>query len=196
MSDQTITKDMTIGEIFSKFPHKAQHLAHVLTKSNLNCVGCCSSQGETLEAGVYKHGYEECDLQRILDELNEVLQLKIDESAQSETGSAEGTIEITDHAAKKVLEYADLEEKSNWYLRFDEVAAGCSGYEYILEFCNTIDENDKVFDTKNVKIAVRKNSLPHLNGSIIDYVEGLHCGFKIINPNAKSSCGCGDSHNY
>lgn len=196
MSEQTITKDMTIGEIFTRFPQKAQHLAHVLTKANLNCVGCCSSQGETLEAGVFKHGYDEDILEKILGQLNEVLKLKVDDSECSSKEACDGTVEITELAAQKIFEYADLEEKSNWYLRFDEVAAGCSGYEYVLEFCNSIDENDKVIESKNVKIAINRNSLKRLNGSIIDFVEGLHCGFKIINPNAKSSCGCGDSHNY
>ncbi len=65
-----ITKDMTIGEIFEKFPEKKQELAEVLLNAGLGCVGCAAASFETLEQGLSTHGMSDEDVKKILMDLN------------------------------------------------------------------------------------------------------------------------------
>ena len=65
--EQTITRDMTIEEVFKRFPSKAQKLAQDMTNLGLHCVGCSASTWETIEAGLLGHGMGEEDL---VDHLN------------------------------------------------------------------------------------------------------------------------------
>lgn len=73
--------------------------------------------------------------------------------------------------------------------------SGCSGMAYVIEFVDELDEeNDQVFEDHGVKLVVDKKSLLYLDGTEVDYgKEGLNEGFKFNNPNAKASCGCGES---
>lgn len=181
-----ITREMTINEIFTKFPAKAQKLQQELTRSGLNCVGCSASTWETVESGVLRHGMSEQDLQDLLNRLNNVLQQESDPA----------TITLTAEAAAVFKRISSQEGKEGWALRFDEKPAGCSGFEYVLGFSEMPTENDVIFESNGVKIHVYKQVLSKLMGSEIDYVDGLQSGFKISNPNARSSCGCGTSHGY
>ena len=115
--EQTITRDMTIEEVFKRFPSKAQKLAQEMTNRGLHCVGCSASTWETIEAGILGHGMGEEDLEDLLKSLNAVLAEKEDRS----------TITITPRAAKKFLDILAEEGKTGWGLRFGERAAGCSG---------------------------------------------------------------------
>ena len=92
----------------------------------------------------------------------------------------------------------DKEEgKEAWGLSFGDKAAGCSGFEYVLDFAKEAKEDDQTFVSNGVNIFVNKGAVERLFGSEIDYVDGLNnAGFKITNPNAKSSCGCGKSQSY
>jgi iron-sulfur cluster assembly protein len=74
--------------------------------------------------------------------------------------------------------------------------AGCSGFEYLLDYSEKALPEDEVFEAHGTQIHVNKKMLKRLLGSVIDYVEGLNPGFKITNPNVKASCGCGSSHGY
>ncbi len=182
----TITREMTITEIFSNFPAKAQKLAQELTRSGLNCVGCSASTWETVESGVLRHGLTEDDLKDLLDRLNSVLLQESDPS----------TITLTPNAATVFTRICGQEGKEGWALRFDEKPAGCSGFEYVLGFSEKPEEDDLIFNSNGVEIHVYKQALGRLQGCEIDYVDGLQSGFKISNPNARSSCGCGTSHGY
>ena len=72
--------------------------------------------------------------------------------------------------------------------------AGCSGYEYVFDFNDSIDINDHVFKKNGCNIYIDNHSLNFLSGSMVDYSEdGLNKGIKFINPNAKAVCGCGES---
>ena len=76
--------------------------------------------------------------------------------------------------------------------------AGCSGYEYVLEFAypGSYSEMDLVFEEEGVKVVVDKETyLKFLKGgTVLDYVqEGLKEGFKFNNPNVANQCGCGES---
>lgn len=190
MSQKTspaIHKDMTIEEIFKNFPSKSQKLAQEMTQRGLHCVGCSASTWETLEAGMLGHGMGEDDLQDLLARLNQILEEKEDLS----------TITITPRAASKLKAILKEEKKEAWGLRFGEKAAGCSGFEYSLDFSKEPTAEDAVFSSEGISIHVRKGSVSRLLGSQIDYIDGLHgAGFKITNPNVKSSCGCGTSHGY
>ena len=70
---------------------------------------------------------------------------------------------------------------------------GCSGFTYKLAFCNS-KENDQIIQSHGVEIYVDQKSYLYLMGTIIDFVDELNqTGFKFVNPNAKRTCGCGES---
>lgn len=185
--EQTINRQMTIQEILNLFPFKAQKLAFEISNAGLHCVGCHAATWETLEAGMYGHGKSDEQINELEARLNKLLQEPI------ETGS----ITLTETAAVKFRHFAKEDGKEGCALRFDDRPAGCSGFEYELDFSEKATEEDQVFESQGIEIHVEKNKLPRLQGCEIDYVDGLNeGGFKITNPHAKSSCGCGSSHNY
>jgi iron-sulfur cluster assembly protein len=80
------------------------------------------------------------------------------------------------------------------FLRMGVKGGGCSGMSYLLEFDSEKGPHDKEFDIDGVKVVVDKKSYLYLNGTTLDYVtQGLTGGFTFVNPQAKSSCGCGTS---
>lgn len=187
MDKQKIYKEITIEDIFAKFPEKAQKLAQEITNAGLHCVGCQAATWETLEAGMLGHGYAENEIEGLVGRLNEILEEKTDLSS----------INLTKRAAEKFQAILKEEGKADWHLRFGMKAAGCSGFEYDLDFSKAAGAEDAVFTSHGVQIHVSKAMLPKLLGAEIDFVEGLNnSGFKISNPNAKSSCGCGKSQSY
>lgn len=79
-------------------------------------------------------------------------------------------------------------------LRVAVKTSGCSGYAYALEFADTANADDQVFESEGVKLLVDAQSLPLVDGTQLDWVrEGLNEGFKFNNPNATANCGCGES---
>lgn len=185
--NQTIHRDMTIEDVFKKFPHKSQKLAQEMTNSGLHCVGCSASTWETIEAGALGHGMSEEAVDALLGRLNAILAEKEDLS----------TITITAKAAEKFKAILAEEGKSGWGLRFGEKAAGCSGFEFYLDFSEKAKPEDMVIQSQGIEIHIHSKSSSKLMGSVIDYVDGLQgAGFKISNPNVKSACGCGNSHGY
>ncbi|MDY6764690.1 MAG: iron-sulfur cluster assembly accessory protein, partial [Halobacteria archaeon] len=71
---------------------------------------------------------------------------------------------------------------------------GCSGYSYGMQFDDEPADDDHVIKQKGVKFIVDEHSAEYLRGSTVDYVESLQgAGFDIQNPNAKATCGCGES---
>lgn len=184
---KTITRQMTIEEILGMFPYKAQRLSQEITNAGLHCVGCHAAVWETLEAGMYTHGKTDAQIDELTRRLNALLEEKIDATS----------IAITSRAAAKFLEILSEEGKQGWGMRFAEEMAGCNGFEYVLDFSEKAEADDQTFESQGIEIHVKKAMVPRLLGSEIDYVEGLRgSGFKISNPNVRSACGCGTSHNY
>ncbi|MBR6026853.1 MAG: iron-sulfur cluster assembly protein IscA [Neisseriaceae bacterium] len=104
-------------------------------------------------------------------------------------------ITLTNAAVKHVRQFLSKRGKGEG-IRVGVKTSGCSGMAYTLEFVDSIDENDHVFENDGIKVFVDAKSLVYLDGTQLDYVrEGLQEGFKFDNPNAKNTCGCGESFN-
>jgi len=188
-SKKTVHRHMTIEEILSFFPHKAQRLSQEITNAGLHCVGCHAATWETLEAGMLGHGMTNEAIDKLVQRLNALLEEQDEESLD--------TISLTKKAASKFMEILEEEGKPGWGMRFDDKLAGCNGFEYILDYSESALPDDTIFESYGVQIHVNNNKVARLLGAIIDYFDGLQgSGFKIINPNVRSSCGCGTSHNY
>jgi iron-sulfur cluster assembly accessory protein len=104
-------------------------------------------------------------------------------------------ITMTDSAAQKVKELLQRESpESELALRVAVQPGGCSGLRYALYFDDQVKDTDNVGDFGGVRLVVDKMSAPYLTGAQIDYVDELQqSGFTINNPNAQSTCACGDS---
>jgi iron-sulfur cluster assembly protein len=101
---------------------------------------------------------------------------------------------LTDKASKQVKKLMAEQNLDNVFLRVGVKGGGCSGLSYSLEFDSELGKHDKKFDLDGVKMVCDAKSYLYLNGTTLDYVtEGLTGGFTFINPQAKSSCGCGTS---
>jgi iron-sulfur cluster assembly protein len=104
-------------------------------------------------------------------------------------------ITLTDKGAEKVREFlaAQAAVAETAGLRVGVRGGGCSGFQYALAF----DEQragDSVFEDKGIRLLVDSQSLPYVQGSTIDFVDGLQgAGFKVDNPNVIAACGCGSS---
>ena len=116
------------------------------------------------------------------------------EHVQNQETDAEPMLGLTEMAATKVKEIQAAENiEASYGLRLRVVGGGCSGFAYDLYF-DQVTETDRTFDSHGVKLVVDVMSLQDLAGTTVDYVEGLQgAGFKFINPNVKSTCGCGSS---
>jgi iron-sulfur cluster assembly protein len=103
------------------------------------------------------------------------------------------SITLTENAAQHVQNFLTKRGKGVG-LRLGVRTSGCSGMAYKLEFADMVDEQDLQFVSNGVTLLVDQQSLPYIDGMVLDYTrEGLNEGFKFNNPNVKDSCGCGES---
>jgi len=104
-------------------------------------------------------------------------------------------ITITPLAAAKVKELmAEEPDAESLVLRIAIQGGGCSGFQYGLGFDSGAADGDQEFELEGVRVVVDPYSVPYLKGATVDFLTGLQeSGFKIDNPNAVSSCGCGHS---
>ena len=106
-------------------------------------------------------------------------------------------INVSETAAAKITELLSEENKAGSGLRVFVQGGGCSGFQYGLEVDDNSTDLDNVIEEKGVKIIISKENLQFLKGAKLDYVDSLQGGgFKISNPNAHSSCGCGQSFEH
>src|SRR5919202_6721338 len=110
----------------------------------------------------------------------------------SETG--ERRINLTESAARRIAALKAEENAGNAFLRIAVSGGGCSGFQYGLSFDDQRNDDDFVFERDGVGVVIDEVSLDLLNGAEVDFVEDLMgASFQIKNPNAASSCGCGNS---
>ena len=103
---------------------------------------------------------------------------------------------LTQPAAAAIRDVLQQKNLPGYALRLFISGGGCSGYQYGLALDSNIRSEDKVFETEGIKLIVDEVSIKYLQGATVDYVDGItSSGFKIINPNAISSCNCGQSFN-
>jgi len=103
-------------------------------------------------------------------------------------------IQMTEKAVGKVKELLSAEDKQGFGLRVAIHGGGCSGFQYGLTFENAEKPNDQILEFGGLKVYVDAMSGMYLEGVKIDYVDSLDgSGFKIDNPNASGTCGCGHS---
>jgi iron-sulfur cluster insertion protein len=104
------------------------------------------------------------------------------------------SVTLTENAVTKLSALFAEENNPNLKLRIFVSGGGCSGFQYGFTFDENQEENDTVVEKGDVRVLVDAMSLGHLGGSEVDYVEDLNgAQFVIKNPNAASTCGCGQS---
>jgi len=104
------------------------------------------------------------------------------------------TVGFTDSAAVKVKALVEEEKNPNLKLRVSVDGGGCSGFQYGFAFDENVGDDDTVIEKNGATMLVDVTSMQYLNGSEVDYLEGLEgARFVVNNPNAKSTCGCGSS---
>ena len=101
---------------------------------------------------------------------------------------------FTDNAANKVKQLIAEEDNPNLHLRVFIQGGGCSGFQYGFTFDEAVNSDDTKVVKNDVTLLIDPMSLQYLTGAEIDYQEGLQgAQFVIKNPNAKTTCGCGQS---
>jgi iron-sulfur cluster assembly protein len=104
-------------------------------------------------------------------------------------------ITLTERAASHVATFLSKRGKGVG-LRLGVRTSGCSGMAYKLEYADTVNPDDHIFEIHGVKVVVDPKSFVYLDGTELDFArEGLNEGFKFNNPNFKGQCGCGESFN-
>ena len=101
-------------------------------------------------------------------------------------------IEITINAQAQIAKVLKIDKSR--YFRITVLGGGCAGFQYKFDFDNSKNKDDIIFKTENIEVVIDNISLNLIKGSKIDYVnELIGSSFKITNPQASSSCGCGTS---
>ena len=114
--------------------------------------------------------------------------------AESMSEIEERSIVLTENAARRIAVLKTQEQAERAFLRIAVSGGGCSGFQYGLTFDDQRNEDDFVFERDGIAVVVDDVSLGLLNGAEVDFVEDLMgASFQVRNPNAASSCGCGNS---
>lgn len=177
-----ISKDSTIGYIIQNYPQ----VAEILQENGIQCLSCHIFPYETLEQGFRGHGKDIEEINNILDKINSMI------NKQSLSKNQE--VNFTDKAVEKFIDIKTKEKKDLSFLRLKVIPGGCSGFKYDFSFDENKQDQDVIIEKENLKILVDKDTINFVKGAKIDYIESLQeNGFKISNPNAQSTCGCGTS---
>jgi iron-sulfur cluster assembly protein len=104
-------------------------------------------------------------------------------------------ISLTESAAERVRSYLEARGQGIG-LRLGVTETGCSGYSYVVNYADEVDDSDVVFEDKGVKVVVDAEALPLIDGTEVDFIKnGLNEAFSFRNPNVTGECGCGESFN-
>lgn len=102
-------------------------------------------------------------------------------------------ISLTEPAAERVKSYLNARGKGLG-LRLGVKKTGCNGFAYVVNYADSADDKDVIFEDHGVKVVVDKKSLGLIDGTEVDFVkEGLNEAFRFRNPNVSGECGCGES---
>ena len=124
--------------------------------------------------------------------MNDALDNKSIEEKQTEFKNA--TITVTESAVKRLVAVMKSDGKDDYFLRMSVEGGGCSGMTYKMDFENEKGDYDKEFESNGLTIVCDLKSWLYLKDVEIDYSDDLlNGGFKIKNPNAERTCGCGTS---
>jgi iron-sulfur cluster assembly accessory protein len=103
------------------------------------------------------------------------------------------TVQVTERAFQRIANVLAAEPAGS-VLRVAVNGGGCSGFQYVFDIDKAVNGDDLVLGEGLARVVIDETSLPFLNGSVIDFVDDLiGQSFKITNPNATASCGCGTS---
>ncbi len=103
-------------------------------------------------------------------------------------------VTLSPMAAEKLQKLLAEKNLPGYGLRVFVAGGGCSGYQYGMAFENSTQEGDAVFDSMGLRVIVDSASALYLEGATVDYVDSpMGSGFRIENPNAASTCSCGES---
>ena len=102
-------------------------------------------------------------------------------------------VQMTEKAIGKVKEIMSSQEPSPAGLRIAVVGGGCSGLQYKMDLQDAPANRDILVETAGVRVVVDPKSALYVTGSELDYLDALDGGFKVKNPNAATSCSCGES---
>ncbi len=103
-------------------------------------------------------------------------------------------IRVTERAAAHIGRLLEREEKAGSALRIRVIGGGCTGLQYSLSFDKEKKETDLEWNSNGVRVLLDPASHEYIAGSTVDFEDDLNgSGFKIDNPNAASTCGCGES---
>ncbi len=106
----------------------------------------------------------------------------------------ERRVTLSDNAVKRILELAETPDHAGKNLRIAVSGGGCQGFSYGFSFDDAVNDDDHVFEYGGAKLVIDEMSLGMLAGSEVDFAQDLMGAyFKITNPNASSTCGCGTS---
>lgn len=106
----------------------------------------------------------------------------------------ERLIKVTENAARKVLSLLTKQGRAQGVLRVAVIGGGCSGLQYKMDLQDAPANRDIVVDSAGVRVVVDPKSALYVTGSELDYLDALtDGGFKVKNPNAATSCSCGES---
>ena len=115
-------------------------------------------------------------------------------SADGNSMAGERRITLTENAARRIAMLKQQEDAEGARLRIAVSGGGCSGFQYGLSFDEERNPDDFLFERDGIAVIVDDVSLDLLNGAEVDFVEDMMgASFQIRNPNAASSCGCGNS---
>ena len=180
--------DMLVGEIVARYPQ----VVPVFLKYGLHCVGCRVSPFETIEEGSLGHGMPKDVFEKMIAEANDLVANT--KAVKAAAGGDEKGVWVTEKAAEKIKLIAAGEGKAGFGLRISVQPGGCAGHSYQMDFEQAPEKDDVIVEAHGIKVFYSGELDTLINGTTIDYREALQgSGFVMQNPNAKTSCGCGQS---
>ncbi|QEK39616.1 iron-sulfur cluster insertion protein ErpA [Candidatus Sneabacter namystus] len=101
---------------------------------------------------------------------------------------------ITQQAIERIKKLLELENEKDLKLRISVDSGGCAGLQYSFEFTQLSTSDDVVVSKDNITVIIDSISYKFIQGSTLDFIKNVKGAFfKIVNPNAQSGCGCGNS---